>query len=155
MLCFSILLPIISLLPALLAAPVSVDYDVLVVGGGPSGLSALSGLARVRRTAILLDSGVYRNAATRHMHDVIGNDGTVPAVFRAKAREGILRYPSVSIVNTTVSKIESVNNGSYFVATDLAGRSYKTRKVILGTGLKDILPDTPDVSTLWGQGMYW
>lgn len=45
------------------------------VGGGPSGLSALSGLARVRRKAIMIDSGAYRNNATRHMHDVIGLDG--------------------------------------------------------------------------------
>lgn len=50
-------------------------YDAIVVGGGPAGLSALSGLARVRRRAILIDSGEYRNNATRHMHDVIGVDG--------------------------------------------------------------------------------
>lgn len=51
------------------------DYDVVIVGGGPAGLSALSGLSRVRRTSILIDSGEYRNGLTRHMHDVIGNDG--------------------------------------------------------------------------------
>lgn len=45
------------------------------IGGGPAGLSTLSGLARVRRKAIMIDSGVYRNSATRHMHDVIGLDG--------------------------------------------------------------------------------
>jgi len=51
------------------------DYDVLVIGGGPSGLSALSGLARVRRKTLMLDSAEYRNQNTRHMHDIIGNDG--------------------------------------------------------------------------------
>lgn len=51
-------------------------YDAIVIGGGPSGLSALSGLARVRRKVLMVDSGEYRNAATRHMHDVIGLDGT-------------------------------------------------------------------------------
>lgn len=51
------------------------DYDVIVVGGGPSGLSALSGLSRVVRKAAVFDSGEYRNAPTRHMHDVIANDG--------------------------------------------------------------------------------
>ncbi|GAB0132988.1 hypothetical protein EsDP_00001408 [Epichloe bromicola] len=62
------------------AAPVAedrpwTDYDAIIVGGGPAGLSALSGLARVRRKVLLIDSGVYRNGATRHMHDVIGSDG--------------------------------------------------------------------------------
>lgn len=44
---------------------VGFDYDVIIVGGGPAGLSALSGLARVRRKAILIDSGEYRNGDTR------------------------------------------------------------------------------------------
>lgn len=51
------------------------DYDVIVVGGGPAGLSALSGVSRVRRTALLFDNHHYRNDVTREMHDVIGNDG--------------------------------------------------------------------------------
>lgn len=51
------------------------DYDVLIIGGGPAGLAALSGLARVRRKTMMLDSAEYRNGETRHMHDVIGNDG--------------------------------------------------------------------------------
>ena len=53
----------------------STDFDAVVVGGGPAGLSALSGLARVRRKVLLIDSGEYRNGPTRHMHDVAGFDG--------------------------------------------------------------------------------
>jgi hypothetical protein len=60
------------------AAPVAdqpkIDYDA-IVGGGPAGLAALSALARVRRNVLLVDSGVYRNGPTRHMHDVLGFDG--------------------------------------------------------------------------------
>ena len=52
------------------------DYDAIIVGGGPAGLSVLSALARVRRNVLLIDSGEYRNQPTRHMHDVIGFDGT-------------------------------------------------------------------------------
>lgn len=60
---------------------VKTDFDVLIVGGGPAGLSALSGVSRVRRTALLLDSQEYRNGETRHMHDVIGNDGMCPSLL--------------------------------------------------------------------------
>ena len=49
--------------------------DAIVVGGGPAGLAALSGLARVRRNVLLIDSGEYRNGPTRHIHDVVGFDG--------------------------------------------------------------------------------
>lgn len=58
------------------AAVPRVDFDAIVIGGGPSGLSALSGLARVRRKVLLIDSGDYRNGPTRHLHDLPGNDGT-------------------------------------------------------------------------------
>lgn len=61
-------------LPPADVAP-NTDFDAIIVGGGPAGLSALSGLARVRRKVLLIDSGEYRNGVTRHMHDVIGFDG--------------------------------------------------------------------------------
>lgn len=131
------------------------DHEILVIGGGPSGLSALSALARVRRKAILFDSGEYRNIATRHMHDVIGNDGTIPAVFRQTAREQIAKYPTVEMINATITSIESVNNGSFFIATDSTGQNYTGRKVVIGSGLKDLIPDTPGLQQLWGKGVFW
>jgi ribulose 1,5-bisphosphate synthetase/thiazole synthase len=50
------------------------SFDVIVIGGGPAGLSALSGLARTRRNVLLIDSAEYRNGETRHVHDLIGYD---------------------------------------------------------------------------------
>jgi thioredoxin reductase len=156
-------------------APVStaIQYDCVIIGGGPAGLSALSGLARVRRNALLIDSGEYRNGLTRHMHDVIGNDGklstyldlglssdssatgTVPAVFRAAAREGIAKYPTAHMQNGTVTSIVSVQNGTSFITTDSTGANYTSRKIILATGLVDVLPDTPGVKEAWSRGIYW
>lgn len=74
---------LLSIIGLTIAAPVGVetDYDVIVIGGGPAGLSATSGLSRVQRRTLMLDSGIYRNDATRHMHDVIGNDGKYPSLM--------------------------------------------------------------------------
>ncbi|KAJ5585614.1 uncharacterized protein N7459_005414 [Penicillium hispanicum] len=133
------------------------DYDVIVVGGGPSGLSALSGVSRVRRSALLFDNQQYRNAPTREMHDVIGNDGTPPAQFRGLAREQISKYPSAHFTNSTVLSIVPVGEDSFssFIVSDDTGKNYTSRKIVLGTGLRDVLPDTPGLKEGWGKGIFW
>ncbi|KAK7416076.1 hypothetical protein QQZ08_012131 [Neonectria magnoliae] len=134
-------------------------YDAIIVGGGPAGLSALSGLARVRRNVLLIDSGEYRNAPTRHMHDVIGFDGVTPSYYRWAARKQISYYDTVSMTNGTVTSIKPENNNTQFsVTTILPGDKKKTlttRKIVLATGVRDILPNTPGIEPNWGKGIYW
>ncbi|KAL3478419.1 hypothetical protein BJX99DRAFT_224462 [Aspergillus californicus] len=133
------------------------DYEVIVVGGGPAGLSVLSGLSRVRRRTALFDSHHYRNDPTREMHDVIGNDGTPPADFRAAARAQISNYSTATFIDTEITSITpGVANGTtLFTATDATGTNYTARKVVLATGLVDILPDTPGLAQFFGQGIFW
>ncbi|KAL0936204.1 sulphydryl oxidase [Colletotrichum truncatum] len=151
-----------ALLPQslVLARPVNNDtllYDAVIVGGGPAGLSTLSALGRVRRNTLLIDSGEYRNGPTRHMHDVIGFDGVTPAWYRYAARKQIESYPTTSAINGTVTKIEGNNNDNFVVSYTADGQttSVKTRKIVLGTGLHDILPSTPGLQEIWGKGVYW
>ena len=53
--------------------------DVLIVGGGPAGLSAALALGRARKRVLLCDAGPRRNAAATHIH-VAGARG--PGVAR-------------------------------------------------------------------------
>ncbi|KAL4894543.1 hypothetical protein BDV59DRAFT_207128 [Aspergillus ambiguus] len=147
-----------SLTVALAASVPETTHDVIVVGGGPAGLSVLSGLSRVRRKTVMFDSGEYRNAPTRNMHDVIGNDGTPPAKFRGLAREQISKYDTASIVDkkiVSVTPLTDANQTAYFEAKDADGNVYSARKVVLGTGLVDVLPATPGLEEIWGKGAYW
>ncbi|KAF4507771.1 hypothetical protein G6O67_004234 [Ophiocordyceps sinensis] len=157
---------VLSSLPLLAtAAPATssephIDHDVIIVGGGPSGLSALSGLARVRRNVLLIDSGEYRNGPTRHMHDVLGFDGVTPAYYRWAGRQQISHYKTVSMRNGTVTKIEAMQNNTYFRVCYAANKGARwttktARKIILATGLRDRLPETPGIRENWGEGIYW
>ncbi|KAK3293974.1 uncharacterized protein B0H64DRAFT_374818 [Chaetomium fimeti] len=147
-------------LPRADPAPVT-DYDAIVVGGGPAGLSALSGLARVRRKVLLIDSGEYRNGVTRHMHDVIGFDGVTPAYFRWAARQQIAHYKTVTMANGTVTNITPGDaQNTHFVVTTVGTGSpdavtLTARKIVLATGLRDILPPTPGLREAWGEGIFW
>ena len=130
------------------------QYDCIVVGGGPSGLTAASALGRVRRSALLIDSADYRNGPTQEIHDVITRDGTPPTLFRYLAREQISVYKSVSMMNGTVETIVPEGNNTYFTVKLSGGKQYESKKVILATGLKDDLPSTPGLATGWGKGIY-
>ncbi|KAI7762867.1 hypothetical protein LZL87_008308 [Fusarium oxysporum] len=139
--------------------PPQTDYDAIVVGGGPAGLSALSGLARVRRNVLLIDSGEYRNGPTTHMHDVIGWDGVQPAYFRYEARRLLSHYKAVKMENGTVTNINPLPgaNTRFSVSVDCPNQTTKeitARKIVLATGLRDILPSTPGIAENWGKGIY-
>ncbi|EWZ45797.1 hypothetical protein FOZG_06013 [Fusarium oxysporum Fo47] len=153
-------LALLSLTNAIAIAPLQPDYDAIVIGGGPAGLSALSGLARVRRHVLLIDSGEYRNGPTTHMHDVIGWDGVQPAYFRYESRRLLSHYKTVKMENGTVTNIKPLPgaNTRFSVSVDYPDQHRTTkitaRKIVLATGLKDILPSTPGFAENWGRGIY-
>lgn len=57
-------------------------------------------------------------------------------------------------MNGTVSSVKAEGNGSYFTTTDAEGKQYLSKKVILATGMKDELSDTPGLAAAWGKGIY-
>lgn len=85
------------------------------------------------------------------------NIGTPPAEFRALAREQISKYPTAHIKNVTVKSITSIgtDEASAFSVVDASGKNYTARKIVLGTGMRDVLPDTPGLQEAWGKGIFW
>ena len=58
------------------------------------------------------------------------------------------------MMNGTVSLIMPKNNNTYFTTTDVEGKQYLSKKVILATGMKDLVPNTPGLAAGWGKGIY-
>lgn len=84
--------------------------------------------------------------------------GIQPKRFRQAAQSQIMKYNKTTFRNTTVTKLVkwSTEKGfTRFNATDSDGNIYTARKVILGTGIKDDLPNTPHLRDYFGKGIYW
>ena len=64
-------------------------------------------------------------------------------------------YHSISMMNGTVVSITANDNGSYFTTEDQDGRQYLSKRIILATGFRDLLPNTPGLADIWGRGIYW
>ncbi|WEK62207.1 MAG: NAD(P)/FAD-dependent oxidoreductase [Candidatus Microbacterium colombiense] len=123
-------------------------YDAIVIGAGPAGLQAALTLGRMHRATLLVDSGEYRNGTVLHMHNVIANDGTPPAEFRATARDQLAAYDDVEIRDGRVEGISGVEGD--FLVTLADGSSAAARNIILATGVVDDLPEVDGLSALWG-----
>ncbi|KAF7551190.1 hypothetical protein G7Z17_g5194 [Cylindrodendrum hubeiense] len=130
-------------------------YDVLIIGGGPAGLAMATGLARQLYTAVVLDSGSYRNARTKHMHNVLGFDHVDPAEYRAKAKADLLRrYETIEFKSATIESVRKLDTG-VFEAVDNKGTVYQGRKLGLGTGIRDVMEDQLEgYEECWGHGIF-
>ncbi|WP_040320696.1 NAD(P)/FAD-dependent oxidoreductase [Aeromicrobium marinum] len=124
-------------------------HDVLVIGAGPAGLQAALTIGRVHRTALVVDSGEYRNAATAHLHNLIAHDGWDPERLRAAARADLERYDTVSVLRGRVTSV--AGSSGDFVAELADGSTRRARRIVLATGVRDELPDVPGLAQMWGR----
>jgi thioredoxin reductase len=122
-------------------------YDVVIVGGGPAGLSAALVLGRCRRQVLVCDAGKPRNAASRALHGYLTRDGVAPLEFLRLAREEVRQY-GIEPRASTVTGITCVNNGFRLTLDD--GETVSTRAVLLATGVHDRLPDVPGLEECYG-----
>ena len=120
-------------------------YEVIVIGGGAAGLSAALVLGRSRRHTLVVDAGEPRNAPSAHMQGYLTRDGMPPSDFLATGREEIARY-GVELVR---DRVVEVSQG--FGVTLASGRTLRSRRLVIATGLKDELPAVPGVAERFGR----
>lgn len=124
-------------------------YDAIVIGAGPAGLQAGLTLGRMHRKTLVLDSGEYRNGTVAHMHNVLGDDGTAPEDYRARARKQLSEYQDVEFSPGTVARISGAFDD--FTVHFPDGHSEDARRIVLATGVIDELPAVDGLDALWGR----
>lgn len=125
--------------------------DVVIVGGGPAGLSAGLALGRARRKAVILDRGERRNGRAEHMQNFVTRDGTPPDEFRAIARAQLATYPSVSHRELSALSIRR-KDGGFEVHTE--SETLVARRLLLCVGLLDEPLGIPGAEPLWGRSIF-
>ena len=125
-------------------------YDAIIIGGGPAGLTCAIFLGRYRRRVLVLDEGHPRNYATREIHGFLGQHGIAPAELLARGRAEA-ETSGVEIRAERATTI--VRNGDCFDVTTANG-GLRARRIVLAYGIRDILPDIPDVASYYGISVH-
>lgn len=126
-------------------------YDVVIVGGGPAGLSAALALGRARRRVLVCDAGPRRNERAHAVQNFVTRDGTPPTEFRRIAREQLAQYETVEFLDESVRTITP--QGATF-DVEVGARHITARRVLLCTGLIDESLPIDGFDDLWGQSIF-
>ena len=124
------------------------QFEVIIIGVSYAGLSAAMSLGRAMRNVLVIDSGLPCNRQTPLSHNVITLDGEKPADIAAKAREQVLQYPTVQLINDVAVNGRKTDRG--FEIGTRSGKIYEAEKLIFAAGVKDLMPDIPGFAECWG-----
>jgi thioredoxin reductase len=128
------------------------NFDAVIVGAGPAGLSAALILGRCRRRVLVCDAGNPRNAVSHAMHGFLTRDGVDPAELRRMGREQLQRYTTVEVRDIEVVEAKCKEHG--FAVTLGDQTTVSCRKLLLATGVSDELPEIEGFHAFYGRSVF-
>ena len=124
------------------------NFDVIIIGGSFAGLSAALSLGRSLRNVLIIDNGMPCNRQTPHSHNFITQDGKTPKQIATLAKKQVSQYKTIKFYNGPA--VDATKKEKGFEIKTQAGDLFRSRKMIIATGLKDIMPDINGFAECWG-----
>ena len=129
-------------------------YDVIVIGGGPGGLSSAMYTTRLGLNTAVINRGGGRAAMMRNTHNVIGIPESVTGTEYLATSIDQLKSYGVTYIREFVTKITSVETSNTIQFQVNTGDSiYTSRRIVIATGFIDIPPKPPLPRT--GRGLHY
>lgn len=124
------------------------QFDVIIIGGSYSGLAAGMALGRALKKVLIIDSGKPCNAQTPQSHNFLTQDGSTPKKITLLGKSQVEKYTNVVFYEGNASEGTKIKDG--FEITTETGEKFQAFKLILSTGIKDIMPKIEGFAACWG-----
>lgn len=126
-------------------------HDLIIVGGGPAGMTAAVYAARKRMDAVLITKDIGGQMMwTREIENYLGYHYITGPELIAKFEEHLCRYPA-HIVYDEVTKLERAGDGTFNVFC--GERRYDARTVIIASGKRPRRLGVPGEEEYTGRGV--
>jgi len=129
------------------------SYEVIIIGGGPAGMSAALVLGRSRIKTLVLNTESPRNNITTHSHGFLTQDGKHPSEIFRIAKQQLTKYTSVDYKK---EKAVSVKNENNHFSVETEHEIYSAKRVIVATGHKDNITEIgiEGLTDVYGKSVY-
>lgn len=124
------------------------EYEVIIIGGSYSGLSAAMALGRSLRKTLVIDNGKPCNEQTPHSHNFLTQDGKSPKEIAENARKQVSEYETVHFHQGKAVDAKKSETG--FEVTTEKGEKFYSKKLIIATGITDEIPNIKGFKESWG-----
>lgn len=124
------------------------EFEVIIIGGSYAGLSSALALGRSLRKVLIIDNGKPCNRQTPNSHNFLTNDGKTPREISTEAKQQVEKYTTVSFYEGLAVDGAKTENG--FEITTRSNQTFKAKKVVFATGIKDVMPGISGFSECWG-----
>ena len=131
----------------------NMNYDVIIIGGGPAGMSAALVLGRSRIKTLILNTEKPRNLVTTHSHGFLTQDGKHPSEIFSIAKQQLSKYNAVIYKKEKVVNLVHEKN---IFSVEVEHNTYKAKRVIIATGHKDNISDIgiKGLTEVYGKSVY-
>lgn len=133
------------------------EYEIVVVGGGPAGQTAVLYSTRLGHQTALVDRGGGRAAMMQNVHNLIGvpEETSVPSTSASEKYLGVgkdqLEEYGCDIHRDMITSCRRTEGESIELCGN--GANYRAKYVALATGFNDVRPDPPLPRT--GRGPHY
>lgn len=124
------------------------EFEVIIIGGSYAGLSAAMTLGRSLRKTLVIDAGKPCNQQTPHSHNFLTQDGSTPAEIAEIAKSQVTKYDSIKFYDGLA--VNGKRGKENFEITTSKGDVFTSKKLVLATGIRDLLPNIEGFSECWG-----
>lgn len=124
------------------------EYEVIIIGGSYSGLSAAMALGRSLRKTLVIDSGKPCNEQTPHSHNFLTQDGKSPKEIAESAQKQVSEYETIHFHQGKAVDAKKSEIG--FEITTEKGEKFHSKKLIIATGITDEIPNIKGFKESWG-----